>query len=115
MGKIEIVNLKDVEPVPADEQGAMIRALLTREQGSNRIDFLQAEMPQGYVNEDAIYPDQDEIIYMLSGEGELTMEGNTQKVGPGSCFFIAQNTTYTFKLTKGPAEVLAVFSPAGTE
>ncbi len=113
MGKIEIVNLKDVAPV--DEGGALTRALFTREQGSNRIDFLQAELPQGYVTEDAVYPDQDEIVYMLSGEGEIIMEGNKRTVGPGSCFFVPQNTTYSFKLTKGPAEVIAVFSPAGTE
>jgi len=113
MGKIEIVNLKDVAPV--DEHGALARALFTREQGSNRIDFLQAELPQGYVTEDAVYPDQDEIVYMLSGEGEIIMEGNKRTVGPGSCFFVPQNTTYSFRLTKGPAEVVAVFSPAGTE
>ena len=115
MGKIEIVNLKDVEPVPGDEHGTPTRPLVTREQGSNRIDFLQAELPHGYVTEDAVYPDQDEIVYMLSGEGELIIEGNKRTIGPGSCFFVPQNTTYSFKLTKGPAEVVAIFSPAGTE
>ena len=113
MGKIDIVNLKDVEAV--DEHGALARALFSRANGSNRIDFLQAEIPQGYVAEDAVYPDQDEIVYLLSGEGEIIMDGNTRKVGPGSCFFVPQNTTYSFKLTKGPAEVIAAFSPAGTE
>ena len=41
--------------------------------------------------------DKDEIYYLLSGEGELTMNGVVQRVGPGTAILTRDGDSHGLK------------------
>ena len=107
--KLKIVKLEDVERT--EEHGALASHLISRAQGSEHMDFFHAELPAGYAGE-LVYAGQDEVCYVISGEVELTIDGQAQRVGAGGCFFVAADTQYHYRVTKTPHEIVAAFSPA---
>ena len=110
-GKIQIVNLEDVEQTKEEGGLLLVRHLITRAHGSERFEFEHVVINEGLEGEGAIYPDQDELVYVIKGECELGIEGQKRRVGPGGTFFVPANTPYDFKTIKAPIEVVAVFSP----
>lgn len=66
-----------------------------------------------------IHNDADQIIYVISGQGEHIAESAdgtsvTEKVGPGSLIYIPRGSHHsTFNTGWEPMRVLAVFSPPG--
>ena len=66
-----------------------------------------------------IHDDADQIIYVVSGQGEHIAESAdgtsvTEKVGPGSLIYIPKGSYHsTFNTGWEPMRVLAVFSPPG--
>ena len=65
---------------------------------------------EGLAADGVIYETQDEFVYVIKGEAEIGIEGQTRKLGPGDVLFVPANTTYDFK-AKTAMEVVAVFSP----
>ncbi len=47
-----------------------------------------------------IYEGHDELVYVIKGEAELGIEGQTRRVGPGSFYFVPDGTPYDFKVTQ---------------
>ena len=66
-----------------------------------------------------IHDDADQIIYVVSGQGEHIAESAdgtsvTEKVGPGSLIYIPKGSYHsTFNTGWEPMRLLAVFSPPG--
>lgn len=66
-----------------------------------------------------IHDDADQIIYVVSGQGEHIAESAdgssvTEKIGPGSLIYIPKGSYHsTFNTGWEPMRVLAVFSPPG--
>lgn len=57
-----------------------------------------------------------ELFYVLEGEYEFTLEGDTITGGPGTAVAIPPNVPHTFKnATDGPARLLFVHQPAALE
>ena len=67
------------------------------------------------------HPGSEEIIFVISGEGEQMVEdpdGNpvVQKVGPGCTVFIPESRFHATQNTgTGPMQLFVVYSPAGPE
>jgi quercetin dioxygenase-like cupin family protein len=57
----------------------------------------------------------DEVIYILEGQGELVIDGETAQLGPGSCVHLPRTLVHCLANT-GDSEmrVLGVFRPAGS-
>jgi quercetin dioxygenase-like cupin family protein len=57
----------------------------------------------------------DEVIYILEGQGELVIGGETAPLGPGSCVHLPRTLVHCLANTgDGEMRVLGVFRPAGS-
>jgi quercetin dioxygenase-like cupin family protein len=60
--------------------------------------------------------DYRELFYVLEGEYEFTLDGETSTRGPGTVIAVPPNVPHTFKnATDGPARLLFVHQPAALE
>jgi|SRR5271157_794302 len=58
----------------------------------------------------------EQIGFVLAGEVELTIEGDTRVCGKGDGYHIPPNVRHSFTVvSEGPAELLEVFSPPKEE
>ena len=109
-GKLQIINPEDLDYIEQDE-GVKTRKLATKANGSSRISFEQAIIADGLEVPGVVYEGFDEIVYVLTGKGEITADGQKRTVGPGSFFFVPDGAAYDFKVIEGPMEMVAAFSP----
>lgn len=62
------------------------------------------------------HPDSEEILYILSGEGEQTIAGEEQLVGPGEMVYIPAGVEHsTMNSSWEPLRFLAIYGPPGPE
>ena len=62
------------------------------------------------------HPDSDEILYVVSGEGEQTVAGETREIGAGEMIFIPKGVEHGTVNTGWEAlKLLAVYAPPGPE
>ena len=84
--------------------------------GSERFSAGSIPLAPGKGHESHTHPDSDEILYIISGEGEQTVEDETREVGPGEMIFIPAGTEHgTINTGWQPLQLLAVYSPPGPE
>ena len=58
------------------------------------------------------HPDQDEILYVLEGQGENEAEdGTIQPFGPGDVVYIPAGTMHEDRSKGGPVKLLVIFAP----
>ena len=80
--------------------------------GSNTMSFNVSTLEQGYDDREVQYADYDEIFYILAGEAEIEFDGGRHLLAPGMAVFVPRGSKYAYRVTKGPNELVAVFSPA---
>jgi oxalate decarboxylase/phosphoglucose isomerase-like protein (cupin superfamily) len=79
------------------------------------------DLPPGQGHTRHNHPGAEEIIFVISGEGEQmveTPEGvpETRKVGPGCTVFVPESRFHsTLNTGPGPMQLFVVYSPAGPE
>lgn len=79
------------------------------------------DLPPGQGHTRHNHPGAEEIIFVISGEGEQMVETPqgepvTQKVGPGCTIFIPEDRYHsTLNTGEGPMQLFVVYSPAGPE
>lgn len=62
------------------------------------------------------HPDSDEILYIISGEGEQTVAEDTREVGPGEMIYIPAGVEHgTINTGWETLQLLAVYAPPGPE
>ena len=62
------------------------------------------------------HPDSDEILYIISGEGEQTVGEDTREVGPGEMIYIPAGVEHgTINTGWETLQLLAVYAPPGPE
>ena len=59
--------------------------------------------------------DADEILYILEGDGELTLDGKKIQVSAGSAVFIPRNAPHSFISGAQGLKALQVYAPGGPE
>ena len=113
MAKIKVINTMEVDPIKLEGLGddVVVRPAIGATQGSNRIQILHSIVEEGFEAEASPREDQDEVAYIISGEVELESEGVCHRLGPGSLFFVPPQTTYKYRVIRGPHEVIGIFSP----
>jgi oxalate decarboxylase/phosphoglucose isomerase-like protein (cupin superfamily) len=89
--------------------------------GAERFSGGIVDLPCGQGHTRHNHPGAEEIILVLSGEGEQMVEdeaGNpiTQKVGPGCTIYVPESRFHsTINTGAGPMQLFVVYSPAGPE
>ena len=79
------------------------------------------DLPPGQGHTRHNHPGAEEIIFVISGNGEQMVEdenGNpvTKKVGPGCTIYVPESRFHSTKNTgAGPMQLFVVYSPAGPE
>jgi mannose-6-phosphate isomerase-like protein (cupin superfamily) len=59
-----------------------------------------------------VHPKEEEILYVLSGHGEVYFDGKPETVKPGTCIYVPPGVEHSIRnLSKGPLKVSYVFSP----
>jgi mannose-6-phosphate isomerase-like protein (cupin superfamily) len=108
---IRVLTLKDdAEVVRLDHLTS--RRLVRRTHGSNTMSFNVSTLEQGYDDREVQYADYDEIFYILAGEAEIEFDGGRHLLAPGMAVFVPRGSKYAYRVTNGPNELVAVFSPA---
>ena len=109
MGKITVVDVDDAE-VP-EQDFVESRRVVRKEHGAESMSFNVTTLHVGYDDPDVVYPDHDEVVYILTGKIEFTANGETQTLGPGKAMYIPRGQSYGYKVIDGPNNVIAVFTP----
>lgn len=55
---------------------------------------------------------EDEVYYIIDGEGQITVDGEDQPVRPGSVIFVAANVEHRFHSITRDLDILVFFAPA---
>ncbi len=85
---MEIVHRDDCEPF-VTKDGSIIRELLAHRNSSIRNQSLaEATVPAGVVTQLHHHPKTEEIYYILSGSGQMEIDGQLTHVGPGDAIAI---------------------------
>jgi mannose-6-phosphate isomerase-like protein (cupin superfamily) len=59
--------------------------------------------------------DEDEVYYIVSGQGQITVGEETQAVQPGSIVFVAAHVPHKFHNITEDLKILVFFAPAETD
>ncbi|MSQ92641.1 MAG: cupin domain-containing protein [Gammaproteobacteria bacterium] len=110
MSEIRVIDISEAEVY--EDTALVSRRLIRRQHGSHNMSFNVSTLHEGYDDQNVVYPDHDEIVYLLSGRVEFTVDGKTQVLSAGKAIFVPRGQRYGYKVTTGPNEVVAVFSPA---
>jgi len=110
MSGIKIVSPSEIDVV--EQPDFTSRRVIRKEHGVHQVGLNVSTLHTGYDDAAVTYPEHDEIVYILSGKVELTVDGKTQTMGPGSTFYVQRGATYGYKVVEGPNDVVAVFTPA---
>ncbi|MCU4972762.1 cupin domain-containing protein [Halobacteria archaeon AArc-m2/3/4] len=84
--------------------------------GSERFSAGIVQLEPGTGHELHTHPDSDEVLYVVSGEGEQTVDGDTRDVSAGEMIFVPQGVEHGTQNTGWETlKLLAVYAPPGPE
>lgn len=109
------VRSNDVETIQVD--WGTLKWMNTPEiTGSEAFSAGVVVLDPGKGHERHTHPDSEEILYILSGEGEQTIAGEEQLVGPGEMVYIPAGVEHsTMNSSWEPLRFLAIYGPPGPE
>lgn len=108
---MKIVHSTDLSYIPASHEdpknpGVLKRVIATRDELMNgRLMMINwAKLPAGKSFKPHYHEDMEEVYIMLKGEGELTVDDETEKVVPGDRIIIPQNAIHGMR-NKGKIDI----------
>ncbi|MDF1676842.1 MAG: cupin domain-containing protein [Vicingaceae bacterium] len=101
----EITNVKDLQP-SEDYDNIHIKKLDTDSNSTSFVIWIK----QGVKSHK--HEHHSEVLYVIEGEGEMTIGEKTNKIKGGDYFRIPKNTYHSLKVTsKEPVKVISVQAP----
>jgi len=100
------------------EWGLTKELVAPRTVGSRKIKVKITEYLPGHVHKNHIHPDQEEVIYVLSGRGMAETRAQRKEIGPGSVVFVeagAPHTTYNLSETESLRAIVIKSPPEDEE
>jgi len=80
--------------------------------GAHHITVGWATFPEGSAPPGHVHPTQEEVVYIISGHGQLVSPEGTVTLEPGVAVYIPIGTHHaTVSLGPGPLEMVCSFSP----
>ena len=111
--EIQIVNAEDATPVILGDTGAMkSKRLIRRDMGSERVSLNYTVIEATSEEYDSHYPEHDELVFIISGVGEIEWDGEATRVSAGTAIFVPQGRHYRYRVVEAPQEAVIVFGPA---
>ena len=96
--------------------GLEMRVLLTTDATGGAISVIMAWHKPGEGPPDHVHSSQEEMFFIVEGTYELTLDGQTSTVGPGTIVFIPRNVMHRFKNVGGTtARMLDWSLPGGQD
>lgn len=120
MAENNFVYPRDVDAFGFD-WGRLSLTVAPETNGAHNFSGGVVDLPPGQGHTRHNHPGAEEIIFVISGEGEQMVEdpdGNpiTQKVGPGCTVFVPESRFHsTLNTGSAPMQLFVVYSPAGPE
>lgn len=104
------------QPVPAN---GFVRCILSAAEIGAETPFAmgtQTVDPGCFVREH-VHPENEEVIFVLEGEGEALLDGKDRvPMRKGTCFFLGKNRPHRFQASEaGPMTFLWLIMPGGLE
>ena len=90
-----IVRSEQVAPIKAF--GLDLKVLLSTEVTGGVTSVLMGWHKPGEGPPDHLHFDREEIFFILEGNYEITIDGRTTMIGPGTLVFIPRNTVHRFR------------------
>ena len=92
------MDVNNIDHVPSfvTADGSEIRELLAHRNSCIRLQSLaEARLQPGQATTPHHHPRTEEIYYILAGEGQMTLDGETRTVGPGDAIAIPPGAHHT--------------------
>ncbi len=108
----------EAQTVPYDTSwlGTAYKIMLTPAETGGHLGLFESLDQPGYGPPRHIHNKEDETFYVLSGEVEFWMNGQTRMAGPGNTIFVPRGTEHTFRVAgELPARMLTMMTPGGFE
>lgn len=111
---------KDVDSFSFD-WGRLALTVAPEVNGAKQFSAGVVDLPQGQGHSRHNHPGSEEIIFVISGNGEQMVEDDdgtpvTKKVGPGCTIFVPESRYHsTLNTGDTPMQLFVVYSPAGPE
>ena len=85
--------------------------------GAEQHSFGVTEVQPGGGHERHNHPDSEEVIYVLSGNGQQMIDDQPAiAIGPGACIFVPESVYHsTFNTGTEPMRLVIVYTPTGPE
>ncbi len=84
--------------------------------GADDLTVLEVEIAPGGGHNFHRHPNQEEVIYVISGEVQQWLEQAHRTLRPGDSLFIDRNVVHaTFNISSGNAKLLAILGPCDGE
>ena len=97
---MDIRNRKEQEPFTTKD-GSTIRSLLDLSNAPVKAQSLaEATLPKGGSTERHYHKVSEELYYLLEGRGEMEIDGETKKAGPGDAILIPAGAWHEIKATE---------------
>jgi len=81
--------------------------------GTKHLVLVEVDLMPGFGHNFHIHPNQEELIYVISGELDQWLEQKHETLKSGDTAFIPQNTVHaSFNISDKPVKFLAVLGPA---
>ena len=110
MSGIKIVDLSEADVY--EEPTLVSRRVIRKAHGAEGMSLNVVTLHEGYDDAAVAYPEHDEVVHILSGTVEFTVDGKTRTLGKGKTIYIPRGETYGYKVTEGPNELIVGFTPA---
>lgn len=111
MPKISIIDPADVDPISMRDGRITSRRLVTlRKDGSDKMSFHVNTVQAGNRSTDVVYPEMDEINYMVRGTATVTFDGERHEVREGMVWNIPAGCRYGLENDEDIV-LISVFSP----
>ena len=91
------IIVKPEQAQPLKPFGLEMKVLLGTEATGGAISVIMAWHKPGEGPPDHVHFSQEEMFFIVEGTYELTVGGQTSKVGPGTLVFIPRNVVHRFK------------------
>ena len=96
--------------------GCLLRVKVNGHDTSGAYALMESVTLPGEGDAPHIHAEEDEALYILEGEVEVEIKGQSVLLGAGAYVYLPRHTLHSYKVVGGrPARLLITVSPAGLE
>jgi mannose-6-phosphate isomerase-like protein (cupin superfamily) len=105
-----ILNYLDIDPVVigGGHNDMLSHVCMGKRDGLCRINIDVHRYPVGGMSNFNVHPIQEQVYFVLEGEGEVSVAGDRQRVCPGSLVFIPRHALHAIR-NLGETELVLAF------